>query len=127
MVRDIAKALCEYQRNKNNKKEGHIGFESKEFNQKFSINPNDIILIEDLLKIYVDDPECSIELVEYIVNNLVQNYHFDKEIEQLSEINLYHRCLEYKLYNKKMKDLSKEYEVTKDTQEQDMKEFYKEI
>jgi len=32
MVRDIAKALCEYQRNKNNKKEGHIGFESKEYN-----------------------------------------------------------------------------------------------
>lgn len=45
------------------------------------MNPSDVILIEDLLKIYVDDPSCSLELVEYIVNNLVQNFHFEREIE----------------------------------------------
>ena len=54
----------------------------------------------------MDDLDCSLDLVGYIVNDLAQNKSFEKEIERISQINLYHRFLEYKHYKKRMDDLS---------------------
>lgn len=120
IVKDIAKALCEYSKNKQR------GFDTKEFNQKFIIKPTDKILVEDLLQIFVDDLDYSLDLVGYIVNDLAQNKNFEKEIEHISHINLYHRFLEYTHYKKRMDDLSQP-QPNKQKAEQSRKEFYKDV
>ena len=43
IVKDIAKALCEYSKNRQR------GFDTKEFNQKFTLKASEKVLVEDLL------------------------------------------------------------------------------
>lgn len=100
IVKDIAKALCEFSKNRQR------GFDTKEFNQKFMVKAGEKVLVEDLLQIFVDDLDYSLDLVGYVVNDLARHRNFEKEIDKISNINLYHRYLEYKHYKKRMDDLS---------------------
>lgn len=74
----------------------------------------------------MDDLDCSIDLVGFIVNELAQNASLANELENISSINLHHRFIEYKHYKKRMDDLSQPH-LPKEKLEENRKEFYSEI
>ena len=54
--------------------------------------------IEDLLQIFVDDLDLVKEFLQYVIDEFGDK--FVTELDQLTTINLYHRLLEYMLYNR---------------------------
>ena len=92
IVKEIAKALVEYTKNK------------KKFppESKFTLKAHQKVRIEDLLQIFVDDLELVKQFLKFVIEDLGQK--FPKEIEQLTQINLYHRLLEYYLYSYQMNE-----------------------
>ena len=92
IVKEIARALVEYTKNK------------KKFpaESKFTLKSHQKVRIEDLLQIFVDDLELVKQFLKFVIEDLGQK--FPKEIEQLTQINLYHRLLEYYLYSYQMNE-----------------------
>ena len=96
MVQEIAKALCEFKRT------GDKTFETKEFNEKFTLKAHQRVKIEDLLTIFVDDIANIIAFLNYVVRTLAKDY--PNELDKITQVNLYHRLLEYMLYNYKVSE-----------------------
>mmetsp|Transcript_17398 Transcript_17398/g.29273 ORF Transcript_17398/g.29273 Transcript_17398/m.29273 type:complete len:414 (+) Transcript_17398:1215-2456(+) len=94
IVKDIAKALIEYTKFKKQ-------FKSEMFSQ-FELKPHQKVKIEDLLQIFVDDLDEVKDFLTYIIDEFGQK--FSNELEQLTQINLYHRLLEYMLYSRQIKN-----------------------
>jgi len=98
-VKNIARALCEY--TKNNKKK----FDTDEFNKKFTLKSHQKVRIEDLLQIFIDDLELAKKFLTFVIEDLGQQYQ--TELDQLTQINLYHRLLEYMLYSRQINEKKK--------------------
>ena len=54
--------------------------------------------IEDLLQIFIDDLDLAKKFLTFVIEDLGKQYQ--QELEQLTQINLYHRLLEYMLYSR---------------------------
>jgi len=89
IVKSIAEELVHYKKNGNKCDPTTV----------YTLGSNQIIKIEDLLRIFEDDMVCLKDLLKYIVQDLGQIQKFHKELKQLSDINIYHRLLEYSLHS----------------------------
>ena len=63
------------------------------------------VRIEDLLQIFIDDLELAKKFLTFVIEDLGQQYQ--AELDQLTQINLYHRLLEYMLYDRKINEKKK--------------------
>jgi hypothetical protein len=91
-VKEIAQALIEYTKNK------------KKFasDSKYTLKAHQKVRIEDLLQIFVDDLQLVKEFLKYVIEDIGSKY--PKELAELTQINLYHRLLEYYLYSYQMNE-----------------------
>ena len=76
-------------------------FKSEQF-KKFTLKNHQKVKIEDLLQIFVDDLDLVKEFLQFIIEEFGDK--FATELEQLTTINLYHRLLEYMLYNRQINE-----------------------
>lgn len=58
--------------------------------------------IEDLLQIFIDDLDLAKRFLTFVIEELSPRYSY--ELEQLTQINLYHRLLEYMLYSRQISE-----------------------
>ena len=91
IVKEISKALIDYQKNKKK-------FENF---KKFTLKSHQRVRIEDLLQIFVDDLDLVKKFLGFVIEEF-GNEKWGQHLDQLTQINLYHRMLEYQLYSRQI-------------------------